>query len=119
MEIRNDPPTRGPHGRLDFTKPNRVGIEKSVEHAEHVRELRRQEAKELEQETEASSSRGSDRIDLSPQAKMLAEEGSVLPGETPEARAERVADLRTAFEAGTLNTPELVERAAEGLLSGN
>jgi anti-sigma28 factor (negative regulator of flagellin synthesis) len=120
MEIRNDPPTRGPHGRFDFTKPNRVGIEKSVEQAEHARELRRQEAKELAQtqEAETDSSRGSDRIELSPEARMLAKEGSFLPGETSEARAERVADLRAAFEAGTLNTPERVESAAEGLLRG-
>ena len=120
MDIRNDPPTSSPHGRFDFTKPNRVGIEKSVEAADHARESRRQEAKELAhaEEAETSSSRGSDRIELSPHAKLLAEQGPLLTGEGPEAREARVADLRAAFEAGMLNTPERVESAAEGLLSG-
>lgn len=118
MEIRNDPPPSGPNGRLDITRPNRAGIAKSVEEAERAKELRRQEQRELAKTNDpgTETSSGSDRIELSPHAKILAEKGSTAPGADEEARAERVAELKAAYEAGTLNTPERVERAAEGLL---
>jgi len=55
-----------------------------------------------------------DRIELSQTAKSLKGHEGTQSGE----RAKRVEALRAAYEAGTLNDPELVERAARGLMTG-
>ncbi|MFT5048619.1 MAG: anti-sigma28 factor (negative regulator of flagellin synthesis) [Chlamydiales bacterium] len=55
-----------------------------------------------------------DRIELSQTVKSL--EAQVQNDTGSADRAERVQALRAAYEAGTLNDAEIVERAARGLL---
>ena len=82
-----------PH-EIDLTKSNREGIQDTVDR-----------------------SRQADSVDLSKAAH--AAEGHVGPegsSETGEERALRLDALRAEVEAGTLNSPERVQKAAEKLL---
>ena len=100
MHIRNDNTRPGDEAartkpnEIDLTKSNREGIQKSVDRA-----------------------RQADSVDLSKAAE--AAEGHVGPEgarESSEDRAERLDALRAEVEAGTLNSPERIQKAAENLL---
>jgi len=54
---------------------------------------------------------GVDQLDISPEADMVSR-----VREIPEIRAERVAEIRSAIEAGTYETPEKLEIAVGRLL---
>ena len=92
--VRNPKDAQSVSGRLrsDITRQNRENIE---EVAESVRVDR------------------SDRVDVSSTAEQL---GQSREAEAA-ARQERLEALRAAVEAGKLNTPERVERAAQLLLT--
>ena len=100
MHIRNDNTRPGDEAarakpqQIDLTKSNREGIEESVERA-----------------------READSVDLSKAAD--AAEGHVGPKgaqESSEERTERLDALRAEVDAGTLNSPDRVQKAAENLL---
>jgi len=100
MHIRNDNTRPGDEAarpkskQIDLTKSNREGIEESVERA-----------------------RQADSVDLSKAAD--AAEGHVGPDgvrESSEERTQRLDALRSEVDAGTLNSPERVQKAAENLL---
>lgn len=55
-----------------------------------------------------------DRVELSPTARLFAGDGP----ESDEARASLVESLTAAYQDGTLNTRERIERAASRLLGG-
>ena len=138
MQIGNNSPinprNNRPGGRreIDLTHENREGLQKAADRAvddiEHqvgkvdLAEAARDAAavKEEARVSEArSADRGQDKIELSAAARNIASDE--LPGvrgskESPDARAERVADLKAAFEKGDLHSPERLARAAERLL---
>ena len=60
-----------------------------------------------------------DRVDFSSRAQLLASESEASTSEKDSARAERIEELRVAFEAGTLNSDERVDQAAQKMLAGN
>ena len=63
----------------------------------------------------ADESRAGDRVELSLVARALS------AGEDPTVaarRSEQVAQMKSAIDAGTLTTPERIERAAQRLLGG-
>ena len=100
MHIRNDNTRPGDEAarakpqQIDLSKSNREGIEASVERA-----------------------READRVDLS--KAVDAAEGHVGPNgarESSEERAVRLDALRAEVDAGTLNSPERIQKAAENLL---
>jgi len=100
MHIRNDNASPGDEAarakaqQIDLTKSNREGIKESVERA-----------------------RQADKVDLSKAAD--AAEGYVGPKgacESSEERAERLDALRAEVDAGTLNSAQRVQKAAENLL---
>ena len=83
------------HQRSDARETARERIE---DHAEGLRD--------------ALGSRSSrDQIDLSPTARLLGAAGE-------EDRSALVAELKAAYENGSLNTPERIREAAERLLGG-
>jgi len=91
-----DEAARTKPNEIDLTKSNREGIQKSVDRA-----------------------RQPDSVDLSKAAE--AAEGHVGPEGAHESsidRAERLDALRAEVEAGTLNSPERIQKAAENLLEG-
>ena len=100
MHIRNentrpsDESAQSKAQQIDLTRSNRDGIRETVDRA-----------------------RRPDTVDLSKAAE--AAEGHIGPDgtrETKEERTERIESLRAEVEAGTLNTPERVQKAAEKLL---
>jgi hypothetical protein len=100
MEIHHQPPRPSPDRgndplRADFTRRNREGIERNLE---------RSQAPET------------DRVDLSSGARSINKDLETVSEETAEHR-ERVAVLMEQYRQGTLNSPERIERAAEGMLN--
>lgn len=90
----SDEAARTKSPEIDLTKSNREGIQESVDR-----------------------SRQADSVDLSKAAE--AAEGHVGPEgarETSEERTERLDALRAELDAGTLNSPERIQKAAENLL---
>ena len=82
--------------RADLTRKNREGIARAVEATQQVAE--------------------SDRVELSEAGQSYVADLE----ETSEASAEhraKVAEIMELYRSGTLNSPERIERAAEGLLS--
>lgn len=77
-------------------------------------DITRQNRESIEAVSNTQPTVHGDRVDLSSTTVRL------LLGEDAQSseREERVAALREAAQAGTLNTPERVERAAQELLSG-
>ncbi len=59
----------------------------------------------------SSYSTGADQLDISREADMVAR-----ARELPEIRADRVAEIRAALEAGTYETPDKLEAAVGNLL---
>lgn len=128
MQIGNSSPLNPRRRAIDLTRDNREGLkeaaDRAVDNIQQAREFERAEAarqaESLQRETRTDETRRrEDSIELSREAERLA--ADELPGprgarETPEARAERVAELKEAFERGDLHSPERLERAAERLL---
>jgi len=137
MQIGNTSPQNPRPGRpgdrrgIDLTRKNREGLQEAADRAlEQMRQAAQADpaeaarqaaaAKEEAQAAEArAGSRTQDKIELSSGAERLA--SGELPGprgakETPEARAERVTELKEALKAGDLHSPERLARAAERLL---
>jgi anti-sigma28 factor (negative regulator of flagellin synthesis) len=89
--------------RIDVTRGNRAAIHRATE-----------KALEDQRETDPSEAR-SDRLELSQEARRLAEQAD-LGKEPTEAELERVRELRAQYESGELNTYERVQRAAGRML---
>lgn len=110
MDIRPNPQ------RSNARETARERIEEHAEGLARSRAATRAAAERIAQArrdaVEASASRSSrDEIDLSPTARLLgAAEG--------EDRSALVAELKAAYENGSLNTPERIREAAERLLGG-
>ena len=88
---------------IDVTRSNRAAIHRATE-----------KVLEEQREAETTETRG-DRLDLSQEARRLAEQAD-LGKEPSEAELERVRELRAQYERGELNTYERVERAAGRML---
>jgi len=104
MDINKFEPGRVPNpGKptpaVDLTRSNRKGLEQAKRQIEGSRELRAQEQ--------------ADRIDLSPKARAMA---STSPAD--EARAARIAELKSEFQQGSFNTPDRIAKAADQMLTG-
>ena len=112
----NDPKKN--HLDPDLTKVNREGIEKTSNAGrERMREIQEEEAARLEEAQRGSLSR--EKVELSTESRRLAAEELPGPGgaaETPEARNERLAELKQAYQEGKLNTPERASESAGRLL---
>lgn len=135
MHIGNSSPLNPRPGRpgdrreIDLTRENREGLKEVADRAlEQIRragevdpaEAARQAA--AAQEEARAGSRTQDKIELSSGAERLA--SGELPGprgakESPEARAERIAEIKDAHQRGELHSPERLARAAERLLLGD
>src|SRR5687768_2386931 len=110
MEI-NDKPVQSPRpvGRandpaIDFTRPNRDGIEKF-----------RATFEPKVVDTTAGmrpQTRDADRIELSEEARELAARDGADGTEAADQRRARLDELRAQLFEGRLNTPERIERAA-------
>lgn len=76
---------------------------------QNVQKLAKPEAKEAAQTTAAKSS-SSDRIDISSRAREIAELMSAL-SQMPDVRAEKVAEIKKAIEAGNydINPAKIAE----------
>lgn len=101
MQVRNDNTRPGDEASranaqaIDLTRSNRDGIRESVDRA-----------------------RETDKVDLSKAAESAEDHiGTDGANESPSQREARLTSLRTEVQAGTLNTPERIQRAAENLLS--
>ncbi len=70
-----------------------------------------QENARLEAARQAAASR-TDAVEISPRGRALAREQS----EPKDVRSEHVAELKSRYEHGQVNTPEAIERAATRLL---
>lgn len=88
-------------------------LRSSREEAVRRVELAQQSRGDLEASRTRSSERGRDTLEISDEARVAAE-AAQAGSETD--RSERVVDLRRAYQAGELNTPERIERAATRLL---
>lgn len=88
---------------IDFTRPMREGL---------------REFREMQAETERAETERGDRLELSAEARRLAEAESGGEARVAGSREERLEALRRAIADGTVNTPERVERAAGELLGG-
>lgn len=124
------PERPGDRRGIDLTRENREGLQEATDRAlEQMRRAaqadpleaaRQAAAKEEARAAESKSqARTEDKIELSSGAERLA--SGELPGprgakETPEARAQRIAELKEAFKSGDLHSPERLARAAERLL---
>lgn len=138
MDIRNHnlDATRGRFqaARADLYNSNREKLEAlrqnladlSEQRGEAAAELRERVLTELaalspsenaDQARAAEQTRRSDRIEISQRAQALASGEADVRAERVEDRAERVAQLREAFKAGKLNTPQAIENAATRMLS--
>jgi len=96
----------------DITRTNRATVRHS---STEIREERRERAEQLDEVHEQiAGARSKDRVELSPAARELA----AGPQQADPEREARLAELKAEVEAGTLNTPERVARAAEGLMRG-
>lgn len=80
-----------------------------------LRESLTESAREVAQQTRTASG---DRLELSDEAVALARSDDAESA-SEGARSERVEELRILHEQGRLNTPERIERAADGLLSAS
>ena len=63
----------------------------------------------------AAENASADSVEISDRGRQIAAGINEAPRED-EARAERIAQLKASYQAGELNSPERVERAAENLL---
>ncbi|MBL8861950.1 MAG: flagellar biosynthesis anti-sigma factor FlgM [Planctomycetes bacterium] len=126
MEIRNLQPTGPERSRadrgadaIDLTRSNRERIAEST----HVFEERQLEALRRPaserpgspEEARRQAESAEDRVELSTAARALAEESD---SEEVIRRRERIDALRAELEAGVIDTPERLERAASRLLGG-
>lgn len=68
-------------------------------------------SKKSDSASAGGNARPSDSVDLSATARLFSEDMDV-------ARMELIDSLRAAYESGTLNTRERIERAAQNLLAG-
>lgn len=139
MQIGNSSPQGPRPGRpgdrraIDLTRENREGLQEAADkaldqiqrsaEADQIEAARKADEKEAARAIEArTNSRAQDKIELSSGAERLA--SGELPGprgaqETPEARSQRIADLKDALKSGDLHSPERLARAAERLLMNN
>jgi hypothetical protein len=68
----------------------------------------------------ANQAQGADRLEVSSQADRLARLETALRAERPQpVSPERLAELRSAYREGRLNTMELIVRSADRLLAGD
>lgn len=106
--------------RIDITKLNRDGIHDATEDISEVRapiepfavRMHRQAADAGE-----TSSSTQDKIELSDEARRMLAQETQAKVDTEAARKQRLAELRQAYQDGTLNTSERVDRAATEILS--
>ena len=103
MDINNSKPGRIPNSAsnpklpVDITRSNRQGLQKAQRQIESSRETRAQEQ--------------ADRIDLSANARAMSHTSAA-----DDARAARVAELKTEFEQGRFNSPERIAKTAARML---
>jgi len=91
--------------RLDLTRANRGRIEQALKESEGGRAERR---------GAAGHSGSSDRIEISAEARLLAAANTEEAGRAT--RELRTAELRAAYQDGSLNTSRRVESAAKSLM---
>ena len=123
MEVQGRQPGGDMRECFDQTVRNRIreAHRACLNHSAHRREQRRSERETAASErtdeliqtvTEARKRRQADVLELSREGTAAAE------SDRNEARAELVVELRRYHEAGVLNTPERIERAAQRILGG-
>ena len=105
------------HQRSDARETARERLEDHAEGLARSRAATRAAAERIAQarrdaaEASSASRSSRDQIDLSPTARLLGAAGE-------EDRSALVAELKAAYENGSLNTPERIREAAERLLGG-
>ncbi len=112
MEIRNQPHDSGVQPKSSAAEPHVVPLGPASGTGSEAVRAGRGSAPRAE----------SDRLELSERSRRLAAEGSdagARASSAEEARRERVRELKAAYEAGDLNTPERIEQSARRLLGGS
>ena len=120
MELHNHRPVTDSARRLDSalggtgqTPASRASaMRAAIERITRARAAQQEQVQEMTERTRARAARLSDSLELSAAGLRITER------DDDASRAARVDTLRTAYENGTLNTRERVERAARALLGG-
>ena len=89
-----------------------------------IRAQRLESAREVQNDARVEAARrasanNSDQVQISNRGRMLADQVERREPADGGDRAERIAELKARYQAGELNTPEAIDRAATRLLSGD
>lgn len=119
MELRNTGGPQGPDRGQETPKTAPKGMEQVsaslAEARRSVPEAVRDSQESLRRSAVLTRAAHDDRIDLSEVAQLFTADDA----EAVAARASLVEELRGAYQNGTLNDPERIERAAQRLLGPN
>ena len=104
-------------------KPHETGVQRRTSASEAQAAPAPASGSEPARAEQSSSARvETDRLELSERSQRLAAGGpdaSARASSAEEARRERVRELKAAYEAGELNTPERIDQSARRMLGGS